>query len=536
MNTFAAVDRSVSPPRVDVPREYNAALDFVDRHLGEGRAAKVAFVDDHRALTYGDLAEAVNRAGNALLALGTEPEQRALLVMLDSVDVPTVFFGAIKAGIVPVPVNTQLTTRDYDFMLRDSRAKVLVVSGALYEKLEEVLVGQPYLEHVIVTGGTVRPGAHALDALLAAAPATLEAAETSRDDTCFWLYTSGSTGQPKAAMHTHSHLVYTAEYYGIAILGIDEGDTVFSAAKLFFAYGLGNAMTFPLRVGATAVLLAERATPRAVIETLVARRPTIFGGVPTLYASLLADPSLPQPDRTALRRCLSAGEALPEEVGRTWRERMGVDILDGIGSTEMLHIFLSNRPGEVVYGTTGRAVPGYALKLVGDAGVEVGPGEAGDLWVSGPSAATCYWNRRDLSLATFHGPWSRTGDRYALRDDGFYVYQGRSDDMLKVGGVYVSPFEVEGALVAHAAVLEAAVVGCEDENGLVKPKAYVVLKAHVAFYEGLADELKAHVKAKLAPYKYPRWVEFTAELPKTATGKIQRFRLRGRLRSWPCFA
>ena len=344
-------------------------------------------------------------------------------------------------------------------------------------------------------------------------------ARTTADDTAFWLYSSGSTGKPKGAMHAHASAIHTAALYAHAILGIREDDVVFSAAKLFFAYGLGNSLTFPFSAGATAVLMAERPTPAAVLRTLARHRPTIFCGVPTLFAQLLADPALARVD--ALRISTSAGEALPRHVGERWRERVGSDILDGIGSTEMLHIFLSNRPGDIAYGTTGRPVPGYDLDLRGDDGTPVADGDEGSLWVRGPSACTGYWNDRARSLATFHGPWTRTGDRYVRDADGRWTYCGRADDMLKVGGIWVSPFEVESALSAHEAVLEAAVVGHEDADGLTKPKAFVVRSGEVG-----EDELKAHVKAALAPFKYPRWIEFVSELPKTATGKIQRYKLR----------
>jgi benzoate-CoA ligase len=312
------------------------------------------------------------------------------------------------------------------------------------------------------------------------------------------------------------------------VLGIEERDVVFSAAKLFFAYGLGNALTFPMAVGATAILMAERPTPAAVFKRLVEHRPSIFYGVPTLYAAMLAAVDAPSANVLALRRCASAGEALPAELGRRWRERMGVDILDGLGSTEMLHIFLSNRPGAVRYGTTGQPVPGYALKLTDEAGNAAAPGEIGELQVSGPSSSPYYWNNRARSLATFLGPWTRSGDKYTVDADGYYTYCGRSDDMLKVGGVYVSPFEVEAALASHDAVLEAAVIGHPDENELIKPKAFVVVMAGGVGDAALALRLQEHVKARLAPYKYPRWIEFVAELPKTATGKIQRFKLRAR--------
>jgi benzoate-CoA ligase family protein len=518
MSGFAIADRTTSPPGLAIPRVYNAAVDFVDRHLAEGRGAKVAFLDDTRELTYAGLAEQVNRAGNALRGLGVRMEERVLLVLLDTVRFPAVFFGAIKIGAVPVPVNTLLTAKDYDELLRDTRARVLVVSAPLFDKIAAILPGQPFLEHVIVDGTA------AGDALLDGASPALEAAPTLADDVAFWLYTSGSTGQLKGAVHVQSDLVYTAEYYGTSVLGIREDDVVFSAAKLFFAYGLGNALTFPLRVGATAVLMAERPTPAAVRRRLVEKKPTIFYGVPTLYASLLAEPGeLASP---ALRLCTSAGEALPKDVGERFAARTGVDVLDGIGSTEMLHIFLSNRPGDVRYGTTGTPVPGYDVVIRDEAGAPVAPGGVGDLWVSGPSSAALYWNKREQSRATFHGRWTRTGDHYLCDADGRYVYQGRSDDMLKVGGIYVSPFEVEAALIAHPAVLEAAVVGHADESGLIKPRALVVLAAHALASDELIAALKLHVKATLAPYKYPRWVEIVAELPKTATGKIQRFKLR----------
>jgi benzoate-CoA ligase family protein len=523
MAGYVKVDRTISPPALDIPREYNAAVDFVDRHLAEGRGAKVAFLDDTTELTYAGLAEQVNRVGNALRDLGVRIEERVLLVLLDTVRFPAVFFGAIKIGAVPVPVNTLLTAKDYDALLRDTRARVLVVSAAVLDKIAAILPGQPYLEHVIVDGPSAG-GAPSLDALLEKASPELEAAATLADDFAFWLYTSGSTGQLKGAVHRHADLVHTAELYGTSVLGIREDDVVFSAAKLFFAYGLGNSMTFPLRVGATAILMAERPTPAAVRRRLVEKKPTIFYGVPTLYASLLAESG--DLASSALRVCTSAGEALPKDVGERFFARTGVDILDGIGSTEMLHIYLSNRPGDVRYGTTGTPVPGYEIAIRDEHGHAVAPGGVGDLWVAGPSAAALYWNKREQTCATFHGRWTRTGDHYLCDDEGRYVYQGRSDDMLKVGGIYVSPFEVEAALIAHPDVLEAAVVGHADENGLIKPRALVVLTELAVASDALIEALKLHVKATLAPYKYPRWVEIVADLPKTATGKIQRFKLR----------
>lgn len=526
MSPFSSYDLSETPPRVTLPRDYNVAVDFVDRNVAEGNGARIAVIDDAGPTTYAELQQRVNRCGNALTALGLEPEQRVLMLMLDSVDFPTVFFGAIKAGLVAVPVNILLTTDDYDYMLRDSRARALVVSAALLPVVAPLLDQLPQLRHVIISGAGDAMGHPRLDDLLAAQSDELTAVETSADDIAFWLYSSGSTGRPKGAPHLQADMIHTAVYYGLAVLGIRPDDVVFSAAKLFFAYGLGNAMTFPMVVGATAVLMAERSTPEAVMQRLKQHQATIFYGVPTLYAGILADDGIDR-ERSSerLRICVSAGEALPEDVARRWVDRFGVDILDGIGSTEMLHIFLSNRPGDIAYGTTGRPVPGYDCRLVDDGGADVAAGEVGDLLVSGPSSAPFYWNNREKSLATFEGRWTRTGDKYLQDPDGHFVYAGRSDDMLKVGGIWVSPFEVESALAAHPQVLEAAVVGHEDADELVKPKAVVVL-AQGTGDAALADELKQFVKDRLAPYKYPRWIEFAAELPKTATGKIQRFKLR----------
>ena len=510
--------------------EYNAATDLLERNLRAGRGGKVAYVDAFGPVNYTALAERVDRAGDALRGLGVQIEQRVMLVMQDTVDLVAVFLGAIKIGAVPVPVNTLLTAADYAHFLGDSRARVLVVSDALLPKLRDARACSPWLAATVVARtpeGGPDDGLPRLDDLLAAATPGLAAAPTCADDVAFWLYSSVSTGKPKGAIHLHAHLERTATLYAQGVLGLREDDVVFSAAKLFFAYGLGNALTFPLAVGATTVLLAGRPTPAAVFATLEGRACTVFCGVPTLFASMLADAAHADARLPALRLCVSAGEALPQHVGERWRDRFGADILDGIGSTEMLHIFLSNRPGEVRYGTTGRPVPGYTMRLVGDDGGEVLGADEGSLWVSGPTAAIGYFNDRARSLQTFHGPWTRTGDRYARDADGYYTYCGRADDMLKVGGIWVSPFEVESALVAHDAVLEAAVVGHADAEGLIKPRAFVVVRDPSRAGPELADELRRFVKDRLAPYKYPRWIEFVDELPKTATGKIQRFRLRG---------
>ena len=520
----------MSAPRFDIPRDYNAAHDLVGRNLRAGRAAKTAYIDDAGTYTYGDLAQRVNRCANALTGLGLQREQRILLCLLDTIDFPSVFLGAIKAGIVPVAGNTLLTTKDYDYMLRDSRAVALVVSAPLLPIFAPLFGTLPDLKHVIVSGATgdMGPLHRSLTELMAAAGTDFPPAATTRDDACFWLYSSGSTGPPKGTVHVQSSLIATAELYAKPILGIREDDVVFSAAKLFFAYGLGNGLTFPLAVGATTVLMAERPTPAAVFARLRKHQPTIFYGVPTLYAALLASPELPARGELRMRMCTSAGEALPADIGKRWTEHFGVEILDGLGSTEMLHIFLSNRPGSVRYGTSGHPVPGYELRIIGDDGRPVAPGEVGELQVSGPTSAMAYWNNREKSQATFQGPWTRSGDKYSVDTDGCYVYAGRTDDMLKVSGIYVSPIEVESALITHPAVLEAAVIGKADEEELIKPVAYVVLKSGRQPSDALAEELRQHVKSQLAPYKYPRWIEFIDELPKTATGKIQRFKLRAR--------
>ncbi|MSQ70586.1 MAG: benzoate-CoA ligase family protein [Betaproteobacteria bacterium] len=531
MPSLSTADHGVSPPAVRIPRDYNAAHDLIERNLVAGRGAKIAYIDDAGQYSYAELAEQVDRCANALVAFGLHMEDRVLLCHLDSIAWPAVFLGAIKAGIVPVAVNTLLTTADYEFMLRDSRAKALVVSEALLSSFSPILGNVPALKHVIVSRGNAAArdlavGHSLLSDLMAKASPHFETASTTADDMCFWLYSSGSTGTPKGTVHLHSHLIQTAELYARPVLGIGEDDRVFSAAKLFFAYGLGNALTFPLAVGATTVLMAERPTPEAVFKRLLETRPTVFYGVPTLYAAMLASPAMPEKAAVALRICASAGEALPADIGKRFSAHFGVEILDGIGSTEMLHIFLSNRPGEVRYGTTGKPVPGYEVRLVDEQDAPVKAGEIGELQINGPTSAAFYWNNRARSRDTFIGAWTRSGDKYTMDADGYYTYAGRTDDMLKVGGIYVSPFEVEGALMTHPAVLEAAVVGMADQDGLIKPKAWVVLKAGQSAGQALAQTLQQHVKEKLAPYKYPRWIEFIAELPKTATGKIQRFKLR----------
>ena len=513
-----------------LPRQFNAAADLLSHNLINGRSDKVAFIDDQTSITFHELDKRTNAFGNALRSLGLLAEQRILLCLHDTIDFPTAFLGAIKVGVLPIPVNTLLTVNDYEYMLSDSRAKIAVVSAALLPTYLPLLGKIPTLEKIIVSGldsnNNKNPLVIQFQDLISQESSDLTLANTTLDDPCFWLYSSGSTGAPKGTVHLHGSMRYTAELYGKPILGITSEDVVFSAAKLFFAYGLGNGLTFPLSVGATGILMAERPTPDSVCKVLRQHKPSIFYGVPTLYASMLVSPALPAATEMQFKCCTSAGEPLPEEIGKRWTKHFGVDILDGIGSTEMLHIFLSNRTGDVQYGTTGLPVPGYEVRLVNELGDAVTQGESGELQIKGPSSAALYWNNRPKSIDTFQGPWTRSGDKYYQNDKGYYVYAGRSDDMLKVSGIYVSPIEVESVLITHPSVLEAAVIGKEDDDKLIKPAAYVVLKPGIEHSPELADELKQHVKKMLAPYKYPRWFEFVKELPKTATGKIQRFKLR----------
>lgn len=520
----------------DIAADGNAVHWFVDRQVDEGHGDAPVFFDPWRSLTYATLAADTHRFADALRAAGIGRERRMAMLLLDTIDFPIAFWGALRAGVVPVPTNTLLTHEMVGYILADSRAEALVISAPLVPPLLPILRSLPELRQIIVSqpDGTSPlpiddPRGVAFDELLARGAPDAPTAVTSPDEVAFWLYSSGSTGAPKGVRHVHASLRHTADTYGRQVLEIRRDDLMFSAAKAFHAYGLGNTMTFPMSVGGAAVFLPDRPTPDAVLDIMRRFQPSIFGGIPTLYASLLAHPLIGrQAGSERLRRCISAGEALPEAIGRRWQEMVGVPILDGIGSTEMLHIFISNRADDVHYGTSGKPVPGYEATIVDEHGQPVADGEPGELVVRGASAAEGYWNQREKTRQTFRGEWTHTGDTYTRDAEGYFRYCGRSDEMLKVSGVWVSPFEVEDALISHPAVLEAAVVGARDRGGLTKPKAFVVLRdaARAQDAETMTDLLKTHVKERIGVWKYPRWVEFVDALPKTATGKIQRFRLR----------
>ena len=555
----------------ELRRPYNAVTDFVDANVARGLGNKIAFIDPERSLTYGGLQARSIGFANALRELGVEHEQRVALLLNDTVDYPVAFWGTIRAGAIAIPLNTYLPHPQYAYILNDCRATALVVDARARatpsRPCSKDWHGKPVF---IVVGGTSEattswPGiavqrtacfytpmsrpstsslpqdvdarnksghdgrgtVHHFEDIIAKADATPFTADTLSDEVAFWMYTSGSTGDPKGVKHVHSNLMATAKLFGQGILGIHENDVVHSASKLFFAYGLGNAMSFPLSVGATAALWPHRPSPEGVFETMRRHRPTIFYGVPSLYTALLSHHEICKgagSDR--LRICVSAGEALPAHIGERWRDTVGVDVLDGLGSTEMLNTFLSNRPTDIRYGSTGKPVPGYDARIVDENGRDLGTDEIGELIVRGPSAGEGYWNQREKSRRTFAGEWTHTGDKYRRDAEGYYYYCGRTDDMFKVSGMWVSPFDVEAALVSHEAVLEAAVIGKEDADGLIKPKAFIVLKNGFKADDLLLETLKVHVKDKAGPWKFPRWIELRSNLPRTATGKLQRFKLR----------
>lgn len=515
-------------PGIESRQRFNLADYFVDRHVREGRGEKTAIRCQARALTYAQVAEQVNRVGNGLRHLDIEKGQRVLLLLPDCPEFAAAYFGAIKTGAVAVPTNTALRAADYAYFLDESEADALIVHSSLYEPIEPMLSDRKRLRHVIVCGQP-RTGTLSWDDWLAKQSAECEPAETMRDDPAFWLWTSGSTGMPKGAVHRQCDWICCCEQYARGVLGITLSDVTFSSSKLFHAYGLGNGLMFPFYAGAATVLFPGRPQAKVILEKAQETRPTLFFSVPTLYAAMLQEADQARSiDLSSVRLAVSAAEPLPAEIYRRWKERFGIEILDGIGSTEVLHIYLSARAGNVKPGSTGQPVPGYDIRIVDRTGQDVPRGTIGDLMVRGDSTAPCYWNRPELTADRMQGDWFFTGDKYLVDEDGFYWYAGRSDDMFRVSGQWVSPIEVEAALAEHAAVLEAAVVAYDETTGLHTPKAFVVLKDGRSGSPELIHELQDFVKQRITPYKYPRRVEFLAELPKSAAGKILRYKLRER--------
>jgi len=526
-DNVVSVDATVSPAIISYSDTFNVAVPFIDRHLEEGRGDKVAIrIHGGGVVTYRTLAEHVNRAGNALVNLGAGRGDRILMIVKDSAEFYYLFWGAIKAGIIPVPLNTLLRAKDYAYMIENSEAAGVLNSPEYSSEVNSALEQSTHKPKImLLTDGS---GETIAKQMLSASP-YLDAAITAADEDCFWLYSSGTTGGPKGVIHTHKDMVVTSQHYAVGILGVNESDICFSAAKLFFAYGLGNAMTFPLWVGAEAILLPGPPTPDSCHEVIETYKPTIFYGVPTLYAAQLKSMGSTEnrdPDLSSIRVCTSAGEALPPDLLKRWVDKTGIPLLDGIGTTEILHIFLSNRIGNVKPGASGLAVPGYEGKVVDSKGQEVPTGETGDLMIKGDSLLKLYWRNPEKTAESLKDGWMYTGDTYYQDDEGFFFCCGRSDDMLKVGGIWCSPVEIENKLVEHPKVLEAAIVGREDNEQLIKPEAFVVLNDPTDAGEDLEAELLEHCKSGLARYKYPRWFNFVDDLPKTATGKIQRFKLR----------
>lgn len=521
---------------IEIPEQMNAADYFVDRNVREGRGDRVAVIDavDGTTYTYQRILEMVNRFGNALRdVLDVRIEERVMLLLLDSPPFPAAFFGSIKAGAVPIPTNTLLKPKDYTYLLNDSRARALVVSRELLELVVPIMGELRYLKHVVVVDEADTSGipdgiaVHDFDALLAASTPELEAEMMSKDDVAFWLYSSGTTGFAKGAVHLQHDMLVATDHYARGILDINENDRTFSVAKLFFAYGLGNGLYFSFAVGGTTILYPGKPDAGTFFGIINDYKPTLFFCVPTAYQQMLTlEDAAEKFDMSSIRACVSAGEALPAAVWERWHDRFGVEILDGIGSTEVLHIFISNRLGECRPGSSGKVVPGYDALVLDEDGKPVRLGEVGDLLVKGDSTCALYWNKHERTKDSIEGHWIRTGDKYSIDADGYFTYQGRSDDMLKAGGIWVSPVEVECALVEHPGVLECAVVGAPDGADLIKPKAFVVCAPGQEASDEFVEELVAFVKGRLAKYKYPRWVVFVDELPKTATGKVQRYKLR----------
>jgi benzoate-CoA ligase len=519
---------STAPP-VDVPGVLNVAVEYVDGAVAAGHGERLAYISEGEQLTFAALQKQVNQVGNALTALGVELEQRVAILLPNRPEFVTAFFGAIKIGAVPTPMSFAVTPQEQAFLLADSRARALITTAAFWGGLRARRPEFPFLRHVLLVGrGEVQRGEHDFAAVVDAASPNLEATPTSSEDVAFWLHTSGSTGAPKWAVHLQRDMLYSERLYAAPFVALRPGDVIVCGGPCFHAYSLGFTTYFALKAGATVVLNAERSTPARMFQLIREHRATVFVGVPTLYAQMLqAAAAGERADLSGVRVCLAAAEPLPADLYRRWRERFGVEILDGIGTTEALHIFISNRAGQARPGSSGHVVPGYRVRLVDDRGADVAQGEIGNLLISGGSIFAGYWHRQEVTRRVLQGEWYHTGDKYRQDADGYYWYMGRADELLRVSGHWVSPAEVEAALISHPAVLEAAVVGQEDNDGLIKPKAFVVLREGILASEPLAEELKTHVKSTIAPYQYPRWIEFQDTLPKTATGKIQRYKLRG---------
>jgi len=509
--------------KVELPDIYNAATTFVDENIAVGRGARTAIYYQDQTFTYQDVYENVNRTGNALKELGVEIEHRVLLILPDSPEFAFSFFGAIKIGAVPIPTNPWMAAKDYEYLINDSRARVVIAHESVLTEIEKILDHTRFLKHVIVVG-KARDKALSYETLINKASDQLQAEATSKDDICFWGYTSGSTGAPKGAVHLQHDMITISDLFVKPVLGMNENDLCFSASKMFFSYGLGNSLYFPFRFGASTVLWPEKPDPEKILQVIERYRPTFFFSVPTLFARFLRVEK--KYDLSSLRICLSSGEPLPPAIFHQWKERTGLELLDVVGSTEATHDFLANRPGRAKAGSSGEVTPAFEAKIVDDEGREVPVGEVGNLMVKGDANAPYYWNKHEQTKRMMQGEWLKTGDTYYCDEEGYYWYCGRSDDMLKVGGLWVSPIEIENTLMEHAAVLEVGVIGATDADGLLKPKAYVLLKSEFKACHELQIELQTYVKNKLAPYKYPRWIEFVDDLPKTVTGKIQRFRLR----------
>jgi 4-hydroxybenzoate-CoA ligase len=513
---------------IQLPTIFNVATHFVDRHVSEGRVHRIAFECGDERVTYGQLYERVNRAGNALKKLGVRLEERVALLLLDTPDFAYCFFGGIKIGAVPIPINTLLKPYEYEYILNDSRARVLIVSESLLPQVQAIAKEKlRYLETIVVVGKAPE-GGHTLTKLLGESPAELEAEPTSKDDAAFWLYSSGSTGFPKGCVHLHHDMVVCSELYAKNILGITENDRFFSVAKMFFAYGLGNGLYFALSVGATSILWPGSPSPPHIFSIIEKHRPTLFFSVPSNYATLLSyqREGGPEFDLSTVRHAVSAGEALPSAIYHRFKARFGVEILDAIGSTEALHMFIANRPGAARPGSSGQIMPGYEARIVDENGRDVPDGEIGSLLIKGDSVCACYWNQHEKTKETIEGHWIRTGDKYYRDPDGYYWYVGRTDDMMKVKGMWVSPVEIESAVLEHPMVEEAAAIGRPDGNQLVKPAAYIVLKKGASDTAQVIEEIRQRVLSRLASYKCPHTFEVVKELPKTATGKIQRYKLR----------